>query len=140
MYTKREPFDPKKIHDFFNAEWPGVLRTKGYFWISTRPEFAGELSQAGAFVRHECMGQWWDAVSEDQWPTGEDFARLVQKYWHKDYGDRRQEIVFIGLRSEMDERAIRAQLDACIIHDYMRDPKQYQNLPDPFPEWMQEVV
>ena len=56
VYRARELFIPEKIHAFFYQEWPGVVRSKGFFWISTRPEFVGELSQAGPLVRHQGMG------------------------------------------------------------------------------------
>ena len=49
VYRARAPFNPKKLHSFFNQEWPGVIRAKGFFWLSTRPDFVGEVSQAGAF-------------------------------------------------------------------------------------------
>ena len=140
VYKRRNPFDPKKLYNFFNSEWPGVIRAKGYFWVSTRPEFAGEISQAGAFIQHECMGLWWDAVPKDQLPEGEDFDRLVQKYWHQDYGDRRQEIVFIGLHSEMNEQEICSRLDECLIDNYLENPEKYQDISDPFPEWIKETA
>ena len=58
VYKAREPFDPKKIHTFFNQEWPGVIRAKGFFWLSTRPDYIGEVSQAGSIVRHQGIGVW----------------------------------------------------------------------------------
>ena len=61
--------------------------------------FIGEVSQAGAFVRHQGIGRWWTTVPKDRWPEGPDFDALMDKYWNKDFGDRRQEIVFIGLKS-----------------------------------------
>jgi len=48
VYRARAPFDPAKIHAFFNQQWPGVVRAKGFFWLATRPDFVGEMSQAGA--------------------------------------------------------------------------------------------
>ena len=140
VYLAREPFDPSKIHNFFNQEWPGVIRSKGFFWISSRPEFIGEVSQAGAFVRHQGIGRWWTTVPKDRWPEGPDFDALMDKYWNKDFGDRRQEIVFIGLKSEMDEKNIRERLDACLIKNYLEDPNSYHKALDPFPVWFQKVA
>ena len=65
VYYAREPFDPKKIYDFFNQEWYGVLRSKGFLDID-RPDFVGEVS-AGAFVRHQGIGRWWATVPEDKY-------------------------------------------------------------------------
>lgn len=135
VYRARAPFDPDKLSTFFNQQWPGIIRAKGFFWLATRPDLVGELSQAGAFVRTQGIGRWWAAVSEDEQPEGEDFDQLVEKYWDEDYGDRRQEIVFIGLTQEMNESAIRQQLDQCLILNYLDDPNAYADISDPFPKW-----
>ena len=118
VYRAREPFDPGKIHNFFNQEWPGVVRAKGFFWIASRPEFVGEVSQAGAFVRHQGIGRWWASVPKARWPEGADFEKVMDNYWDEAFGDRRQEIVFIGLASEMDQKAITARLNACLVEDF----------------------
>ena len=91
VYRAREPFDPGKIHNFFNQEWPGVVRAKGFFWIASRPEFVGEVSQAGAFVRHQGIGRWWASVPKARWPEGADFEKVMDNYWDEAFGDRRQE-------------------------------------------------
>ena len=135
VYRAREPFDPMKIHAFFNEEWPGVVRAKGFFWIASRPDFVGELSQAGAFITHKGIGNWWAAVPEAERPQGPQFDQLVMQNWDDDYGDRRQEIVFIGLSAEMNQSQIRQQLDACLIKDYLAGTKAYHKLPDPFAAW-----
>ncbi|MCY4316151.1 MAG: zinc metallochaperone GTPase ZigA [Roseovarius sp.] len=137
VYRAREPFDPAKIHAFFNREWPGVVRAKGFFWISSRPNFVGEVSQAGAFVRHRGIGRWWAAVPRERWPEGEHFDQVIKRQWSEHYGDRRQEIVFIGLNAEMDKDKIRLQLDECLIEDYLAKPEIYRNMLDPFPAWFQ---
>ena len=140
VYYAREPFDPKKIHDFFNQEWPGVLRTKGFFWISSRPDFVGEVSQAGAFVRHQGIGRWWATIPEDRWPKKDTFQKSIEKYWNNEFGDRRQQIVFIGLKSEMDVKNIKEKLDNCLIKNYLSNPSFYQKYLDPFPIWFQKVA
>lgn len=140
VYLAREPFHPSKIHDFFNRQWPGVIRAKGFFWLSTRSDFVAEVSQAGAFVRHQGLGRWWASVPKDDWPQSEWFENLLRKYWVKNYGDRRQEIVFIGLKGQIDEAAIRQQLDDCLIKDYLNDLEACLSLDDPFPQWFSETA
>jgi len=135
VYRTREPFDPIKIHQFFNEEWPGVVRAKGFFWPSSRPDFVGEVSQAGAFVRHQGIGRWWAAIPKNNWLDGDDFDAVLKQCWTKEYGDRRQEIVFIGLKGQMDEQIIRKKLDECLIKDYLTAPETFQKLKDPFPQW-----
>ncbi|WP_343565251.1 zinc metallochaperone GTPase ZigA [Kiloniella sp. b19] len=140
VYRAREPFDPVKIHAFFDQEWPGVVRAKGFFWISSRPDFVGEVSQAGAFVRHQGIGRWWAAVPKERWPAGDDFERIIKQHWNRDFGDRRQEIVFIGLKAEMSEEKIRAQLDACLLKEYLSAPEIFQKTEDPFPLWFRQAA
>lgn len=140
VYRAREPFDPVKIHEFFNQEWAGVIRAKGFFWIASRPDFVGEVSQAGAFVRHQGIGRWWAAIPKNKWPTGKDFDDVVRQYWTRDYGDRRQEIVFIGLKNEMDEADIRKKLDECLVKNYLSAPEIFNKLKDPFPQWFKEAA
>lgn len=140
VYRAREPFNPEKIHAFFNQECPGVVRTKGFFWLSSRPDFVGEVSQAGAFVRHQGIGRWWAAIPKNRWPDGDNFEEVIRQYWTKDYGDRRQEIVFIGLKDQMDEEAIRKKLDDCLVKNYLTAPEIFEKLKDPFPQWFKEAA
>ena len=139
VYRARAPFDPKKIHSFFNQEWPGVIRAKGFFWLSTRPDFVGEVSQAGAFVRHQGIGRWWAAIPTNQWPDGSDFKKVMKQYWIKNYGDRRQEIVFIGLKDDMDQDIIKSTLDKCLVSNYLDSPDVFKELEDPFPQWFKKA-
>lgn len=142
VYRARRPFVPEKIHAFFNSGWPGVVRAKGFFWLASRPQWVGEVSQAGALVRHEAIGYWWAAVPKKNWPTEESLLGRIDKGWHKIWGDRRQEIVFIGTR-EMNPDKIRADLDACLLaiaENTRVDISLWRGLPDPFPEWHKNVA
>ncbi len=137
VYRARLPFDPIRLYAFFNATWPGVLRAKGFFWLATRPEAVGELSQAGALVRHQTVGRWWASVPRDDWPDDKAMRRQVRKLWDPLWGDRRQELVFIGLEAQMDEAALRAELDACLLNTGLHgfNMADWHALPDPFPLW-----
>jgi G3E family GTPase len=136
VYRARRPFDPVRFHRFLNAEWPGVLRAKGFFWLATRPVWVGEMQQAGAMVRHEPRGTWWAAVPEGRWPTDAEFRDAITALWDPVYGDRRQEIVFIG--NGLNEDLIRAKLDACLVGSETAqtfDRSWFSHLRDPFPVW-----
>lgn len=139
-YRTPKPFHPEKIHRFFSEPWPGVFRAKGFFWISSRPDFVGEMSQAGAFVRHSGMGKWWAGVPQSRWPDSEEFEQSMKDNWNEDYGDRRQEMVFIGLKGAMDEADIRKKLDECLVEDYLSQQDSAQDINDPFPEWFKEAA
>ncbi|WP_425406207.1 zinc metallochaperone GTPase ZigA [Hwanghaeella sp.] len=136
VYRERRPFHPEKFYDFINSEWPGVIRAKGHFWLASRPDWVGELSQAGAITRHQAMGIWWSAVPQERWPEQEDWHRHMDSIWDPVYGDRRQEIVFIG--AGMDEARLRDRLDACLVgnkDDTAMRPGSWKMLKDPFPVW-----
>jgi G3E family GTPase len=134
VYRTRRPFDPAKFHQFLRETWAGVIRAKGHFWIATRPQWLGELSQAGAIVRTEGLGFWWANVPADRWPSDPSWRQSLKKNWSDIYGDRRQEIVFIG--TGMDEEAIRARLDACLVPGKpAMNIKEWEKLADPFPRW-----
>ena len=134
VYRERRPFDPMKFHAFIGRSWPGVIRAKGFFWLATRPHHVGEISQAGAIVRTEKRGLWWSAVPREQWPPDAGFLRMMQPYLDPAWGDRRQEIVFIGA-DPMSEMKIRADLDECLVEDRDFQPGRWRSLADPFVSW-----
>lgn len=136
VYREPRPFDPKKFHEFINESWPGVLRAKGYFWLATRPMWAGELGQAGAVVHTGAAGYWWAAIPRQQWPDHPEWRKNVARRWHPVYADRKQELVFIG--TDMDEGALRARLNACLVGEKDAshfDAADWKYLEDPFPDW-----
>ncbi len=137
VYRTAAPFEPAKLHAFFNKTWPNVVRAKGFFWIATRPQWCGEMSMAGALVRHGAAGYWWAAVPKKNWPTDPDHLKMIEKRMRGPFGDRKQELVFIGTK-DMDEAAIRAELDGMLVNlpvDGKVDTRQWGKLADPFPEW-----
>jgi G3E family GTPase len=134
VYRAKRPFEPEKFQAFTQKPWPGVVRAKGLFWLATRPHFVGEISHAGALVRTGRMGMWWSAVPRNQWPEGPEFQSVMDQYLDPVWGDRRQEIVFIGC-DPMDEARIRADLDACLVKETSFEPERWGKLSDPFPAW-----
>ena len=134
VYRARRPFDPMKFHQFLRESWAGVIRAKGHFWIASRPQWLGELSQAGAIVRTEGLGFWWANVPADRWPDDPFWRQSLKKNWNEIYGDRRQEIVFIG--TAMDQEAIKERLDACLVPGKPgMHIEEWARLTDPFPRW-----
>lgn len=134
VYRARRPFHPAKFRAFLNAEWPGVVRAKGHFWLATRPEWVGEMSQAGSQVTSQALGRWWAAIPKARWPQDNPaFEHLLNQHWDETWGDRRQELVFIGIG--MDEAALRRRLDACLVPEKGFSPRLWAKLPDPFPVW-----
>jgi len=136
-YRARRPFHPRRFWDVFQGSWPGVVRAKGFFWLGTRDAVVGELSQAGRMREQRPTGYWWAALPEAEWPDDPQTRALIFDRWDEEYGDRRQELVFIGV--DMEEATLRARLDACLMTD---DEAQAclddaPSISDPFPSWDQ---
>ncbi len=133
VYRARRPFHPARLHAVLNGALPGVIRAKGHFWIATRPDWVAEFSLAGAVSSVSPLGRWWAGVPRDRWPQHPDALQEVAAKWQEPWGDRRQEIVFIG--AGLDEVAIRAALDGALMPTAGMTLDAWAGLEDPFPRW-----
>lgn len=134
VYESKRPFHPQRFWDYIQKKWPGVVRAKGYFWLATRWEGIGLLSQAGKMRNLDCAGIWWGAIDITEWPP--EIKQLSQKEnWDPLYKDRRQELVIIGIELNKDE--LRKSLDECLLTDeeFSKGPNDWLKLTDPFPIW-----
>lgn len=131
-YRARAPFDPVRIHAVLNGDLPGVIRAKGHFWIVTRPQWVAEFSLAGALSSVAPLGTWWASVPKERRPAGAE--AYLADVWSEPFGDRRQELVFIG--SGIDWPKLKSALDACLLPDTTPDDLTLlAGMPDPFPVW-----
>ena len=133
VYRARRPFDPAKVHAVLNGPLPGVIRAKGHFWIATRPDWLAEFSLAGALSTVSPLGTWWASVPETRRPAHPQMQAYLAKHWLEPFGDRRQELVFIG--AQMDKGAITTALDAALVEQDGMHPALWADLEDPFPHW-----
>ncbi|AUR08218.1 GTP-binding protein [Phaeobacter inhibens] len=134
VYRARQPFVPEQILALLNGDLPGVIRAKGHFWISTRPDWVAEFSLAGALSSVKPLGTWWASVPVERHPTHEQARAYIKAHWQEPWGDRRQELVFIG--SGVDWPGLKAQLDGCLVPaDVATGPDQLPDYTDPFPIW-----
>lgn len=135
VYRARRPFHPQRFHKMMSRQWPGVIRSKGFFWLATRFDQAGYWSQAGAVCRHQPAGMWWAAAPDELWPSDRESLLRIKTMFQKPYGDRRQEIVLIG--TDLDQEELTARFDACLLTDaeMKRGLIHWAGLPDPFPSW-----
>jgi G3E family GTPase len=115
VYQARRPFAARKFFALVEAGLPGLLRAKGYFWTQERPDEMGFLSVAGGATRYEFLSYWWAALVENGRVGLAQRPELIAALWAEPHGDRRQELVFIGVG--LDEPAVRTALDGCLIHD-----------------------
>ncbi len=134
VFRARRPFDPAKFYHFLISDsLDKVIRSKGHFWLATRPDYLGELAIAGTQKSASRMGRWWAAVPKNHWPEDGTFEEFVIRHWDSTWGDRRQELVFIGIG--MDQQKITAALDACLVPEKDFVPDIWAALDDPFPAW-----
>ena len=139
VYRARKPFDPAKLQTFLTTDGlDHVVRAKGHFWLATRPDWVGELAVAGSQTMTSRMGRWWASIPKSQWPDDDRFERFVAQHWDQTWGDRRQELVFIGI--DMDEARIRTGLDACLLPVNVFTPEMWMGLRDPFPLWCEPAL
>lgn len=139
VFRARRPFHPERFSAFLARSWPGLVRAKGHFWLATRPDWAGEMSLAGAICRTEGAGFWWAAIPKSDWPDHPEWRDWLKARWDKAWGDRRQELVFIGVG--MDRAAIEAALEEALVGSGAGpDWPLYARLPDPFPLWRREAA
>jgi len=137
VYTARRPFDPDKFYRVVHGDWGDgtLLRSKGFFWLATRPRFAGQWSQAGGIARYGMAGIFWRALPESDWPQDEETREHIMEKWVEPFGDMRQELVFIG--QHLNKEEIIRRLDACLLSEEQMAEgiESWVAMADPFPEW-----
>ncbi len=112
VYQARRPFEREKVYKLMAGGLPGLLRAKGFFWTREQPDEMAFLSIAGGVVRYDTLNYWWAALVENGKARPDDRPQSIRALWVEPHGDRRQELVFIGIG--LDETAIRTSLDACL--------------------------
>lgn len=140
VYRARRPFEPAAIHNLLFDAIPGVIRAKGHFWIASRPDTVIEFSLAGSLSSAMPLGNWWASVPKEQWSNQEAARAYMETHWQEPWGDRRQEIVFIG--SGIDWAELSARLDAALLpaKEASGPTELPTDLPDPFPLWQRAEV
>lgn len=135
VYRARRPFHPARFWQCTARRWPGVLRSKGFFWLATRMDTVGVWSQAGGACRIESGLTWLAAEPDDDARAALVAEALATGHWQAPYGDRRQELVLIG--SALDEAALRALFDGCLLTDdeMSLGVAGWQRFDDPMPPW-----
>ena len=136
VFRARRPFHPKRFWDFIHTEWPGLLRSKGYFWIASRNDMIGLWSQAGGSAEYRPVGYWWATAPKTDWPDDDEVLGGILKDWQEPFGDRRQQLVFIG--QDLEKEKMLSILQRALLDDreLAMGPDLWENFRDPFPEWV----
>jgi len=113
VYCAHRPFHPRRFSRLLGAEWPGISRIKGFVWIASCMDTVGMWTWADGICTVSPAGRWWAARPERDWPASLTVRAEIRRGWHAAYGDRRQEVVFIG--AEMSRDRITRNLDALLL-------------------------
>lgn len=160
VYRARRPFHPLRFLALVEQGMAGVMRSKGFFWLASRMDWVGELSTVGGATQHQAAGFWFaarervdagliDAPIDPAQPLSAalpapwqvrdpDEYAAMEKLWDPRFGDRRQEIVLIGI--DLKEAVLRAEFDQALLTDaeFALGPALWQRFADPFPQWRLE--
>ena len=138
-FVARRPFYPDKFYEFVHNtnKFGKLIRSKGYFWLGSRLEYAGQWSQAGGIARYGFAGMFWKSVPKKNWPTDEESLKIIKQNWEEPFGDMRQELVFIG--QGLDKDAMIDALENCLVteDDLLKGEEFWTTLNDPFPPWQE---
>ena len=136
VFRDQSPFHPERLWNYLNEDYPtGVIRAKGLFWLASRPDDALNFSQAGGSSRLERAGVWWTSMSLNeriQYQSFIDNQQFIEEKWDKKWGDRMNELVFIG--QNIDKEKMITDLKKCLLqeneHTLFENKKHFN---DPFP-------
>jgi G3E family GTPase len=157
VYRARKPFHPARLHhwidqifcfadqwktvdsdrrlDVMTSRFGQIFRSKGFCWIAGRDTHTGGWAHSGRLIVIDPMIPWYASQPEADWEVedDEDLANIKRKFVGE-HGDRRQEIVFIGIK--LQESEITDTLNRCLLteeemksHSYASDGKYLDTLP-----------
>ncbi len=136
VFRNQKPFHPQRFWNYLSKAYPsGVIRTKGLFWLASRPNDAINFSQAGGSSRIERAGVWWASMPFSERMKYQSFAfnrEEIESRWTKKWGDRMNELVFIG--QDIDKEKMIAELEDCLLQE--NEQKLFDSKAkfiDPFP-------
>lgn len=119
VFRNQKPFHPGRFWKYINEEYPnGVIRAKGLFWLASRPDDAINFSQAGGSSRMERAGVWWASMPFSERINYQAFAEnkdYIENKWSKQWGDRMNELVFIG--QDIEKEKMITDLEKCLLQD-----------------------
>ncbi len=119
VFRSKKPFDPDRFIQYVENKFPSnIIRSKGLFWLASRPGQALVWGQAGDSLKAESAGVWWSSMPYEkrmQFLPFVENQKHIESGWDATFGDRKNEIVFIG--QDMDEKQILSDLETCLATD-----------------------
>ncbi|MCL4131287.1 UNVERIFIED_CONTAM: hypothetical protein GTU68_049331 [Idotea baltica] len=119
VFREHRPFHPERFWQFIQQYWPSnIVRSKGIFWLASRPAQALLWSQAGGSLKAGSFGRWWASVPQVERTVSPSYieseAAITEK-WDQKWGDRMNELVIIG--QDLDHEDVRLALELCLVSD-----------------------
>lgn len=119
VFKDYRPFNPERFWNYIKKGWPSnVIRSKGIFWMVSRPDDVLLWSQAGGSSKAEMYGKWWASVPMKDRARSAAYMEnqeFIQKKWDKIWGDRLNEIAIIGLH--LDKEKVKRELENCLCNE-----------------------
>ena len=119
VYKRKRPFNPERFWNYVQQNFPNtIIRSKGLFWLASRPDQALIWNQAGSSLDADSAGVWWSSMSFENRMENLMFMEnqnQIEEDWHEEFGDRKNELVFIG--QDMDKNQIVLDLNCCLSTD-----------------------
>lgn len=116
VFRDHRPFHPDRFWHYISQQFHGnIIRSKGLFWLASRPHQALNWGQAGGSLRADSAGVWWCSMPYGErikYPAFVDNQAYIESKWDAVFGDRLNELVFIG--QDLEEDLIRAELESCL--------------------------
>lgn len=137
VFRAKKPFHPERFWNYIGEEWhAGIIRSKGLFWMASRPDDALNWSQAGGSLRAESAGVWWASMTfreRSQYASFLNNQQQIESRWDKRFGDRQNELVIIG--QDLNEEIIRSELENCLCtEEEILSMESGGQFTDPFPK------
>lgn len=136
VFRDKRPFHPMRFWNYLNDQWhANIIRSKGLFWLASRPKVAMNWSQAGGSLKADQAGVWWCSMPYQErirYAAFVDNKDLIEQKWDKRFGDRENELVIIG--QELDIKTITDELTGCLCTESeIKDMEAGLRFKDPFP-------
>jgi G3E family GTPase len=134
VYRARRPFHPRRFWNLIHQEWSGVVRSKGYYWIASQPDYSFMWSQIAGACQYERLGRWWIGMPEHRWPKDADRLHQIESVWDLEFGDRRTDLAIIGF--DLDRASLLQRLSAALVTnaELALDETDWRAFDDPFPK------
>ncbi|RXK86020.1 GTP-binding protein [Filimonas effusa] len=138
VFRSRRPFHPERFWHYLNTGWhTNVIRSKGMFWLASRPSDALNFSQAGGSLRAEKAGVWWVSIPAQDRARYSWFVEnreTIEAKWDKRFGDRMNELVIIG--QDLEKAKLLVELEGCLCNaDEVALMEKGHRFKDGFPVW-----